>query len=355
MKKITLKLISIIIVALIIFVACSKKQEPKSDVEFTGKNYVKVALAEQKSIEELLLFTGQLQAVQEAYIGSGMALRIKDILVEEGDIVNEGDLLLLMDDAQLKQAEAQFISAEKDYERMKVLKEKGSISDQAFDQVEAGYKAAKAGYEFLKSNTEIRAPFTGIITAKLKKAGEEFTPMMGGAILKLVNINELKIKVCISDKDINLIKKGQKAKVSVDTYLDETFVGIVNYVSPEADKMSGTFTCEILIDNKDGRLKPGQYARVEIIITERKNAIVVPQKTVVNDNEIFVVENGRAIKRTVILGLQNEDEIEVVKGILPGERVVVSGNVGLKDGSQVEIKNIATETQRAQRKNQINK
>ena len=338
MKKILFNLITLAFASLIILTACSKKEEAKSEVEFTGKNYVKVALAEQKNIEEFLLFTGQLQAVQEAYIGSGMSLRIKDILVQEGDIVNESDLLLLMDDAQLKQAEAQFVSAEKDYKRMKALKEKGSISDQAFDQVEAGYKTAKAGYEFLKNNTEIRAPFSGIISAKFKKSGEEFTPMMGGAILKLININELKIKVCISDKDINLIKKGQKAKVSVDTYPDETFIGIVNYVSPEADKMSGTFTCEILIDNKDGRLKPGQYGKVKIIIAERKNAVVLPQNAVVNDNEIFVVENGRAIKRTVILGLQNEGEIEVVKGILAGDTIVISGNVGLKDGALVVIK-----------------
>ncbi|MCK4359526.1 MAG: efflux RND transporter periplasmic adaptor subunit [Candidatus Cloacimonetes bacterium] len=338
MKKILFNLITLAFASLIILTACSKKEEAKSEVEFTGKNYVKVALAEQKNIEEFLLFTGQLQAVQEAYIGSGMSLRIKDILVEEGDIVNESDLLLLMDDAQLKQAEAQFVSAEKDYNRMKALKEKGSISDQAFDQVEAGYKTAKAGYEFLKNNTEIRAPFSGIISAKFKKSGEEFTPMMGGAILKLININELKIKVCISDKDINLIKKGQKAKVSVDTYPDETFIGIVNYVSPEADKMSGTFPCEILIDNKNGRLKPGQYGKVKIIIAERKSAVVLPQNAVVNDNEIFVVENGRAIKRTVILGLQNEGEIEVVKGILAGDTIVISGNVGLKDGALVVIK-----------------
>ncbi len=350
MKRITLKLITFALSAMIILIACSKKEENKPEVESIGKNYVKVAPAEQKTIEEFLLFTGQLEAVQEAYIGSGMSLRIKDILVEEGDFVNEGDLLLLMDDAQLKQAEAQFVSTEKDYNRMKVLKEKGSISNEAFDKVEAGYKAAKAGYEFLKNNTEITAPFSGVITAKLKKAGEEFTPMMGEAILKLVNVNELKIKVCISDKDINLVKKGQNAKIFVDSYPDEVFTGIVNYVSPEADRMSGTFICEILIDNKDERLKPGQYARVKIITAEKKDAVVVPQKAVVNDNVIFIVENDRAVKRTVTLGLQNEDEIEVVKGILPGETVVVSGNVGLSDGATVEVRNIATETQRSQRK-----
>jgi len=351
MKKILFKLIVVTFTSLIMLIACSKKEENKPEVESIGKNYVKVALAKQKTIEKFLLFTGNLEAVQEAYIGSGMSLRIKDILVDEGDIVNEGDTLVLMDDAQLKQAEAQLISAEKDYNRMKALKEKGSISSQSFDQIEAGYKAAKAGYEFMKNNTEITAPFSGVITAKLKKAGEEFTPMMGGAILKLVNINKLKIKVCISDKDINLVKKGQRAKIFVDSYPDKAFPGSVNYVSPEADRMSGTFTCEILIDNKDERLKPGQYAKVKIIIAERKNVVVVPQNAVVNNNEIFIVENDKAIKRTIILGLQNENEIEVVKGVLAGETVVVSGNVGLKDDSQVEIKNIATETQRAQREN----
>ncbi|MEA3474877.1 MAG: efflux RND transporter periplasmic adaptor subunit [Candidatus Cloacimonadota bacterium] len=338
MKKIIWKLIILTLAVLIILTACSKKEENKTEVESIGKNYVKVALVEQKTIAEFLLFTGQLEAVQEAYIGSGMSLRIKDILVDEGDFVNEGDALVLMDDSQLKQAEAQFVATEKNYNRIKILKEKGSISNETYDKVEAAYKAAKAGYEFMKSNTEITAPFSGIITTKLKKAGEEFTPMMGGAILKLVNINELKIKVCISDKDINLVKKDQNAKIYVDSYPDEVFRGIVNYVSPEADMMSGTFICEILIDNTDARLKPRQYARVKIITAEKKDAVVVPQKAVVNDNMIFIVENDRAIKRTVTLGIQNEDEIEIVKGILPGETIVISGNVGLKDSALVVVK-----------------
>lgn len=325
---------------LIMTFGCSSQDDAPEveEVEMTGKIYVQTAPAEQKSIQEYIELTGKLEAVQEAYISPGTPMRIEDILVEEGDYVQKDQLLVRMDDAQLQQAEAQFLATQKEYHRMQELKKSGSISQQAFDQTEAAYKAAKAAYELLKSNTEIKAPFSGVITAKYQNAGEYFNSMSAPGILHLLNLDELKVKINVSDKDIPMLKKGQSANIFVDSYSDEVFFGTVSYVASAADPLSGTFPCDVTVKNIDYMLKPGQFAKVQVILREKENTIVVPQTAVVNSNVVYVIKDNKAYKRDVVLGLQNEDEVEILEGIEPGEIVAIAGNAVLRDGAEVVVR-----------------
>ena len=345
-KQKILNSVSTILLFILVLTGCNRKgkiKEEESKITYAGSNYVKVAPVERKTIYTYLEYSGTLFSEKSADIAPDLSERIIKYKVQKGDFVKKGNVLAIMDSTQFLQAKAQFESAKKSYIRMLALKENGSIDEQTFDQVEAGYKSAKAGYEFMLANKEIKAPFDGFITAKLKNEGEVFSQMSmgptGPAILRLVNIDTLKAKIQVSDVDVNKIKKGAKAIIFADNFPDKKFYGEVSFLSQEADMMSGTFTCEITINNKNHLLKPFQFVKVKIIIAEKNNTLIVPQNAVVNNNEIFVVENDRAVKRTVILGLQNENEIEVVKGVLDGETIVVSGNVGLKDNSLVEIKN----------------
>jgi RND family efflux transporter MFP subunit len=340
MKAIHLKTAMAIFALSLMVVGCSSQDDTSKpgEVEMTGKIYVQTAPAEQKSIQQYVEYTGKLEAVQDAYISPGISMRIVDILVETGDYVQKDELLVLMDDKQLKQAEAQFLSTKKEYQRMQVLRDSGSISQQTYDQVEAAYNATKASYELLKSNTEIRAPFSGVITAKYQNTGEYFNSMSSPGILRLVNLNELKVKICVSDSDIPKIKKGQSANIYVDTYPDELFIGTVTYAASAADPLAGTFPCDITIENRESRLKPGQFAKIKVILREKENAIVVPQTAVVGSNVVYVIKEGKAYQRDVVLGLQNEDDVEILEGIETGEIVAIAGNVGLRDGSEVVVR-----------------
>jgi RND family efflux transporter MFP subunit len=338
MKTMHLLAAIVIFTVLVITLGCSSQDETAKveEIEMSGKIYVQTAPAEQRSIQQYLEFPGKIEAIQEAYISPGISMRIVDILVAEGDRVQKGQLLVLMDDAHLQQAEAQFVATQKDYQRMQALRDSGSISQQAYDQVEAGYKAAKAAYELLKSNTEIKAPFSGVITAKYQNPGEYFNSMSSPGILRLVNLDRLKAKINVSDKNIPMIKKGQSANIFVDSHPNEIFTGSVSYVASVADPLSGTFTCEITFENRDNMLRPGQYAKLQVVLYEKENAIVVPQTAVVNSNIVYVIKGGKAYRRDVVLGVQNEDEVEILEGIEPGEMVVIAGNVGLRDGAEVE-------------------
>ena len=343
LKKTKTVFLGMISLAFIFSVGCNKQEKVKNETTSNLKHStnVKVTSAERKDIVNYQEFSGVLFSEKSADIAPDISGKVLKYYVKKGDFVQENDLLAIMDSTQYVQAKAQYENAEKSYHRMLELKKKGSIDEQTFDQVEAGYKAAKAAYQFMTKNKEIRAPFSGYIIAKLKNEGEVFSQMAmgptGPAILRLVNIESLKLKIQISDKDLSKIKKGQKAIISTDSYPESEFIGKVSFVSQEADMMSGTFTCEITVNNSDNKLKSNQFARVKIILAEEKDALVVPQSTIVNDNTVFIVNNHKAEKRIVSLGIQNEKEAQILSGINEGEMVITHGNVAIESGTIVEI------------------
>lgn len=339
--KTILLIITLIILSL---AACSQKQEAELETIAAGKNYVEVTEVEIKDIEETVTYSGTLEAVKAASIGPELSMKIKNLMVDEGDAVTKGQLLAVMDNTQLKQAEAQFDVANKSYERMKTLKNSGSVDKQTFDQVESAFKTAQSAYEFIKNNTQIVAPFDGIITLRTKEEGESFSPMLPGAhgdpaLFRIVNLDMLKMNLNISDVDINKVKKGQKAYIFVDSEPDKVFMGTVSFVSPEADKMSGTFPCEITISNKDHVLKPNQYAVTDIVIHTSLNAVVIPKVALIDEGIVVVVKNSIASKKNIEIGLSNEKEIEVISGLHGGELVIINGAIGLTDESNVVIRN----------------
>ena len=324
--------------------ACSPKKEAELETIVAGKNYVEVAEVEIKNIEETVTYSGTLEAAKAAFVGPELSMKIKNFLVDEGDAVTKGQLLAVMDSSQLKQAEAQFDVARKNYDRMKTLKNSGSVDKQTFDQIESAFKTAKSAYEFIKNNTQIVAPFDGIVTLRTKEEGESFSPMLPSAygdpaLFRIVNIDMLNMNLNISDVDINHIKKGQKAYIFVDSEPDKVFIGTVSFVSPEADMMSGTFPCEITIENKNHILKPNQYAVTDIVIQVSQNTLVIPKEALINDGIVVVVKNSVASKKNIETGLSNEKEIEVVSGLHGGNLVIINGAVGLSDGSNVVIRN----------------
>ncbi len=335
-----------LIITLIIFsiTACSKKHEGEIDTIVAAKNYVDVAEVEIKTIEETVTYSGTLEAVKAAFVGPELSMKIKNLMVKEGDVVKKGQLLAVMDSTQLKQAEAQFDMAKKNYDRMKSLKNTGSVDKQTFDQIESAFKTAQSGYQFVKNNTQITAPFDGIVTLRTKQEGESYSAMLPSsygdpALFRIVDLDVLKMNLNISDVDINKVKKGQKAYIYVDSEPGQAFIGKVSFVSPEADMMSGTFPCEIIIENKNHTLKPNQYAVTDIVIKVSDNAYVIPKDALIGEGIVFVVNNSVASRKNIKIGLSNENEIEVTDGLVAGDLVVINGAIGLPENSNIVIRN----------------
>ncbi|MCD4795756.1 MAG: efflux RND transporter periplasmic adaptor subunit [Candidatus Cloacimonetes bacterium] len=331
------KLIILAALLAIVLAGCQKKTEQEEvKEEFTGAREVKIATARLGDISSYIEFSGNIEAEKTVNISPSMSGKIDKLIVDVGSIVKKGDLLAKLDDTQLKQAQTQYLNMEKNYKRMQELKRTGAIDGATFDEVETGYKVAKSSYEFTLENTEIKAPINGVITVTYKKEGENYDAMMDPMLLRMMNLDKVKARIQVSDADINEIKKGQKVILSVNNS-DEEFTGKVSFVSPEADVMSGTFNVEIAVTNKSNILKHNQFARIKVLTETSENTIIVPQQAILNADHVFTIENDKAVKKYVTLGLENEYEIEITEGLQEGETVITQGNIGLSEGDKVKI------------------
>lgn len=335
-------IIAILIISFILIGCGSKTQNTNNDPEIISIETTPVKVMK---IERTLDFSGTIMAWREANLGAQTPGRIEKIYVKEGDEVKEGDLLVQMDDAQLTQARIQYEISRQDYERMKPLFEQGSISQQQFDKVKAGYETAKSAYELILRNTQLRAPFSGIVTAKRMNEGEVFilAPSAQGApsIINLMQIDFLKVLVNVPESDFPQVRLNQSAKIEVDIYPEKVFTGTVSRVDPAINPVTRTFTVEIKIPNSNKILRPGMFARVKIK-TGEVEAIFVPRSALIkqlgsNIFYVYIAENNTAKRRDVNLGLELNEWVEIKSGLNPEDQLIIKGLGRLKNGSPVKI------------------
>lgn len=344
MKKLIGGILASAIAMLLLFTGCSKKT---SDTQETEVIPVEVATVGKEIIDRKIELVGTLAAWKEANLGAQTTARIHRIYVEEGKEVREGDLLFEMDDTQLAQAKIQYELAKNDYERMKPLYEMGSISRSEFDRVKAAYENAEKVYTMMLSNIQFKAPFAGVITAKRMNEGEIFmlAPGAGGApsIVQLMQLNPLKLLVNVSEVNFGEVKRGQNVSIVSDVYPGRVFSGVITRINPTINPATRTFEVEVRILNPDRKLRPGMFVRATIDIG-KVSAVVVDRAAVlkqlgVNAYYAFVAEGNKAQRRTVKVGQEFDDRIEILEGLRIGDALVVKGQARLKDGSLIDIKN----------------
>ena len=180
-----------------------------------------------------------------------------------------------------------------------------------------------------------------VIASRNAEVGDVINPMMGGygastsGVVTLVDYSRVKIVVEVTPDDIIRLARGQKALVKAGPAEASGMVTVVNLA---ADPLSRKFRVEILAENPGLVLRPGTFGSVIFEVNSHDNALAVSQKAILSDSFVFVVENGKAVKRTVGLGLKNTTMIEIVEGLKEGDQVIVEGNYGLVEGTPVEIK-----------------
>lgn len=274
--------------------------------------------------------------------------------------------------AALEQAEANYVNAKADYDRMKALYEEDAISKQVFDGMTLKYQVAKTQYETAQEqfrltkeglpknvealkaqvkqarsavdlintnleNSVIKSPVTGIISAKYVNSGEVIgagTPMMS-----VVNIDKVKLVIDVAEEEINKIKDGQEVDIVVGALNNEKIKGVVTIVPP-ASNPTRLFQVKIDINNDEHKLKPGMFAEVNVEKGIKENVVVIPKDAILlkkHGNVVFVVKDGKAIERQVKIGISNGENVEIIEGIKPGEKVVVKGQNLLKEGVPVKL------------------
>ncbi len=340
------KYIHILMVTILSF-SCKDKIH-KTDIT---DSIIPVVVTKSKQIKFIpkLEFSGTAFANKEANLGTAIPGRIEKIYFNEGQKVNKGDLLVELSSELYMQALIERDALKKDFDRVSRLREKGSLSEQDFDHVKAKYDASVAKTQMMKKNSEIRAPFSGIIVDHIVKEGENyfFAPSLKpgysttSGIIKLMQLSELKVEIEVNEKEISKIKKGQKALIIFDAYPETTYEGIVTRIDPILSTLSRTTKVEIKIINRDLKIKPGMYASVKIQMPEQ-NAIVVPVEAIyrqagTGNDFVYVITDQLANKIPVKRKYTLNNEV-VIEGIEPDETIVIAGKNKLNEGSKVEIK-----------------
>lgn len=341
--------------------SCRSDKSEAGSADEQGKSPVKVVKLQPERIAERLTYTGKLEANQEMNITTEVSGKIARIHVEEGDRVAKGQILAELDTEstrlQLRQAEAGLAAAEanakdalKNKERMDRLIKENAVSKTQQEKVELANDAAVAGLEQARTAVDLarhtldlsimKAPFSGIVAARNADAGDVINSMMSGGsgILKIVDYSKIKIAVGMTQSDVVRVAKGNDVILRTDAYPGREFTGRVSVVNLSADADSGKFRVEAVFDNPGLELRAGTFAEVVFEVGAHLNALAVPQRSIVEGGHVFVAEGGKAYKRSVTLGIQNADLVEITSGLRAGDLVIFEGTIGLEDGSPIEIK-----------------
>ncbi len=288
---------------------------------------------------------GSLSAHRHLEIQAGVAGKVDYVRFEGGEHVKKGDILVQMDPrdakADLKSVKASLEQTRQTFNRQKQLMAKHMFAPEQFDQTKAKLMQQESAYEQAKialQRKNIEAPFSGVLGQRKIEVGEHLQP--GTPIAELYQVSSLYVDYSVPGKYLPELNLGQKITVEVPDVMRREITGKVNYIAPAVDMKTNTVTIRAYINNKDNKLRPGQFVKVDQYLGEVKNALVVPVDCVVKELTgayVFVAKNGSAIKKKVDLGTSFDHMVHVLSGLQPGEAVIVEGEDDLMDGQLISI------------------
>jgi membrane fusion protein (multidrug efflux system) len=288
---------------------------------------------------------GSLRADEAVTIRPEIAGRLAKILFDEGHSVKKGALLATLDAsetrAQLMSSSAQAKLDLQRLERAEDLFKKGFISQQALDEARSSHarSAARVREDEAKlAKSEIRAPFSGV--AGLRQVSEGAYVAAGTDIARLEKIDQLKLDFRVPEIHLASLKRGQSVKVAVDAYAAESFAGSVYAIEPAVDEQTRTVLVRARVANADLKLRPGMFARVQLQLGVREQAVWIPEEAIVprgQDSYVFRVNGGRAELVRVQTGARKVGEVEIRSGVAGGDLVVTEGSQRIGPGMPVTV------------------
>ncbi len=308
---------------------------------------VETSLPERGDIYAVYAGTAAIEAFAEADVIARVAGEVREILVEEGDEVTEGQILARLDGDRLRlelnESAARLRRLQRDYERNVNLREQGLISEGDFDRIKFDLEALQAEHNLASLEldyTQIRAPIDGVISERYIKLGN--TLSVDDATFRVTSLDPLVAYLYVPEREFQNIQAGQPVGLDIDALDGPPIISSVTRVSPIVDPVTGTFKITIEIYDEQRRIKPGMFARIGVVYDTHVNALQVPRSALVEDLgeiSVFVVEDGVAVRRIVETGFSSTGMIEIVSGITDGDEIITAGQVGLQPDARVEVIN----------------
>jgi membrane fusion protein (multidrug efflux system) len=301
---------------------------------------------ESSPLEQIAYATGTLLANEELDLRSEIAGRITKINFREGSPVHQGQLLVKLNDADLKatlkRLELQQALAKREEERAKSLLDQKLISLEEYDAKRNAFELTAADIEKTRSDiakTELYAPFSGVVGLRAVSSGSTITPTT--SIARIEQIDPIKIEFSVPEKYARTLQPGSGCRFSV-TGSEREYDGTVYAIEPRIDPATRTLKVRATAPNRDGALTPGAFAKVEISLAKIAEALTVPSAAIVpmiDGQSVYILQNGKAVSKTVTTGIRTDSTVQVLSGISAGDTIVTTGVMQLRPGMAIKAAN----------------
>lgn len=305
--------------------------------------------------------TGRLLARSQASVAAQVGGQITHIRVDEGAAVEAGQVILEIDPgrrelevsnqrALVAEASAQLADRRRESRRVENLRARGAASQAAVESSQtqlalgesrlAASRARLGLAERALADSNVEAPFAGRVARRYVSAGEFVSA--GSALFDLVALDDIEVEFHLAERDSSLVSEGDRVGVRVAPFPDEVFPATVTIISPTIDPRTHTLRVKARIENREGRLRPGLFARADLGISERQDVVMIPEEAVLLRSDGSVVFRmlgaGEAQRVQVTTGLHRDGLVEIVTGLSPDDVVIVRGQTRLIDGSRVDVR-----------------
>ena len=297
------------------------------------------------ALEDTLNLTGTVEPWQDVILSAETPGNVEWKGVETGHTVKEGDPLFRIDteslQAMLDQAQAQFKLAGQELDRSQRLLDRGVGTPQKQDSAVANRDVAEANLRTLQIRVRksvITAPFSGTVD-RVFMDKDEFTDV-GKPLVRLVQLDRVKVTLGVPEHDILCFKVGDPLKIRLDALQNREFTGTIHELSPTADPSTHTFHADVAVDNAEALIKPGMIARAGLVRGTYPNSIVIPifaAALIEGKRIVFVEKDGKAELREIETGVVKGSDVQVIKGLAPGEHLIVVGQREVRPGEPVKV------------------
>ena len=349
MKKISWIIVGIILIGLVVFRLTSNKKTTESKVYQFNKEkpiVVSVDSIRLRAIDTENSYTGIFEPNKESKISSDIQGKINAVLVDVGSQVRKGQTLVQLDNSllkyQLQTIEVQIEGLENDVKRYTILAEADAVQGIQLEKTKLNLKSAKIQQASLVEQirkTAIKAPFNGVITAKLNEVGGFAAPAV--PLLQITDISSLRFTINIPENDLIYFQTNQAYKISADLYPDFPLVVTTKMIGSKANS-GNSFPIQFHVNNINNlSIKAGMFGKLSLSDSKQNQGIVIPSSAIIKEKDklkVYLIKNGKAIIQPIIVGENVGNSAVVSSGLNQGDVIVTNGFINLFDGANITIK-----------------
>lgn len=334
----------LVVAGIVALLASNKKKmnaETSSTIEAEKGVSVSTITAEAETYNLDFSANGPTQAVSELNFVSNTQGRVVAIYVNNGSRVSKGQALLKVDselmESDYNAALIAYEDMKQNVERFTRSNEVGGVSDQQLETMKTQLEAAKSRLDRSRKMLEdavVKSPMTGVINMRYVELGSLIAPNV--PLFDIVNDNQLKVMVGVPESRVKLLSKGQKVTLTNSAEPGKVYSGRINYIGIKTDR-GLNYPVEIYLD-KDNSLRIGMYLKAQFADNAQRTGVLVPRKAIVGSAKaanVYVVVDGKAVQREVVLGEMIGDKVEVLEGVNAGEEIITAGIMNVADGTEV--------------------